>query len=158
MVHTVQQGEGEAEIVHGGCVEEAKIVGYLCSGALARDKHLLVEVLVKHLQRGVCHHHLVLVNLAFPALVTKTVGTRNLPSSSTSSVKASGADGRMRWPRIMTPSMSNRSPKSGDLPDFLTRLWKKGRRLIREQHYKCPKSLSGHRLVGIRKKKHTALI
>ena len=38
-------------------------MGYLCGGTLARNEHLLVEVLVKHLQWRVGHHHLVLVHL-----------------------------------------------------------------------------------------------
>lgn len=46
-----------------------------------------------------------------PALVTKTVGTRKFPLSSTSFLKALGANGRIFFPLTMTPSMSKRKPK-----------------------------------------------
>lgn len=53
----------------------------------------------------------------FPAFVTKTTGRRNFPDSSVNSRKASFAEGRIRFPRLMTPSMSNKNPKSCPLFD-----------------------------------------
>lgn len=50
---------------------------------------------------------------AFPAFVTNTVGTRNFPVESTNRLNASRADGSIRRPRTITPSMSNNNPKSG---------------------------------------------
>ena len=49
--------------------------------------------------------------IRLPALVTNTVGTRNLPASSTSFLNALGAKGSTSLPRTMTPSMSKRKPK-----------------------------------------------
>ena len=63
MVHTVQLREGLAEVIHCGGVDEAKVVCNLCGGSLARDQHLLVEILIKHLQGRMSHHHLVLMYL-----------------------------------------------------------------------------------------------
>lgn len=49
-----------------------------------------------------------------PALVTKTVGTQNLPvRSSMSRRKASAEWGSTLPPRTITPSISKKSPKSG---------------------------------------------
>lgn len=53
----------------------------------------------------------------FPAFVTKTTGRRNFPDSSVNRRKASFAEGRIRFPRLMTPSMSNKNPKSCPLFD-----------------------------------------
>lgn len=50
---------------------------------------------------------------AFPALVTNTVGIRNLPSESTSLLNDSNAEGNTFFPRTITPSISNNSPKAG---------------------------------------------
>lgn len=53
----------------------------------------------------------------FPAFVTNTTGRRNFPDSSVNRRKASFAEGRIRFPRLMTPSMSNKNPKSCPLFD-----------------------------------------
>lgn len=54
--------------------------------------------------------------MAFPALVTNTVGTRNFPSESTSLLKHSNAEGNTFLPRTITPSISNNNPKAGFAP------------------------------------------
>lgn len=53
----------------------------------------------------------------FPAFVTNTTGRRNFPDLSVNRRKASFAEGRIRFPRLMTPSMSNKNPKSCPLFD-----------------------------------------
>lgn len=53
----------------------------------------------------------------FPAFVTNTTGRRNFPDLSVNRRKASFAEGRIRFPRLMTPSMSNKNPKSCPLLD-----------------------------------------
>lgn len=63
MVDCVQRRENSSQLLDGGDFLEAQVLGYLLDGALARHQHVLSVELVEHPQRGVRHHHLILMNL-----------------------------------------------------------------------------------------------
>ena len=51
------------ELLDGGDSPEAQGPGYVVHRSLANDQDMLVVVITEHFQRGVRHHHLVLVNI-----------------------------------------------------------------------------------------------
>ena len=51
------------ELLDGGDPPEAQGPGYVVHRSLANDQDMLVVVITEHFQRGVRHHHLVLVNI-----------------------------------------------------------------------------------------------
>ena len=68
------------ELLDGGDPPEAQGPGYVVHRSLANDQDMLVVVVTEHFQRGVRHHHLVLVNIdpkptaQFVGLKEKQVG------------------------------------------------------------------------------------
>ena len=63
VVNVVQGWKGVPELLDGGDPPEAQGPGYVVHRSLANDQDMLVVVITEHFQRGVRHHHLVLVNI-----------------------------------------------------------------------------------------------
>ena len=63
VVHVVKGWKGVPELLDGGDPMEAQGPGYVVHGSLANDQYVLVVVITEHLERGVRHHDLVLVDI-----------------------------------------------------------------------------------------------